>query len=522
MFSDTTKLYTDTTPIDRDKACLAVRELYKFCNVSSHASYNKDKPRPVRDPEIVIVDGPTELKTLIKELFKRIACGFLKEEEGDFFDAGSFNDIAHFVNKRGWSSKERMRSVIAHEFKLPLPDHTFKAKDGRSIIKKRRGWSSPMMLAIDYLYISEDNKEDRCGYDRWERMASKIWDNAYLVVTFLNKCFVVDRPKEVHINEMGFHRTDGPALVFRDGTEVYAYEGLGVEKKYIMEKDSLTLKDVHQHNSRKHYLIDLMGVDRYLKLVKEWKPPETKGRFNKFFSFARMVLPTDDLPDEKDERGFTKYRERGFGYHSYKDKPYEVDFYLGKVNGEFGLVFSARDGGDIYHFPYDTHPFDTEHCEIFEEQDRELWDLFDVKEMFSRSSAATFTLSYQNKKFRLKSDLLYEHHPTCRHDVAPAWFKAKMFRQEEVEYVSSDEKYGVRWEPNPNSATHPRGGDLLFAGEFPGDKEPRGSLFGGCENLPGFSFTLDLEADSWEGLLEKWARLAFDWLHLHEDSSRMP
>jgi hypothetical protein len=258
-------------------------------------------------------------------------------------------------------------------------------------------------------------------------------------------------------------------------------------------------------------------------MVKEWRVPETKGRWEKFFGFSKMVLPGDDLPDEKDERGVTKFRERGYGYHSYKDKPYEVDIYLGKVNGVWGLTFAARDGHDIYNFPYNDHPLDHEHGhDLFDEQDRELFDLFDLKEMFNRSMAATFTLSYMNRKFRLKSSSGYgESHPACRHDIAPAWFKAKMFREEEVVYESPDGKFAVKWEPGEDEEGYRRG-NLFTAGEFPGEKEPRGSLFGGCENLPGYNFHVDLEADSWEGLLEKWAKLAFDWLALHEDSSRMP
>jgi hypothetical protein len=515
MFSDTTKLYTDTTPIDKDYAAAAVKELYCYCATSSILPHHREKKTPSRSPEIIFVGGPNELKEKIADLYRRIGCGFLDKDKAEFFHAESFNDIAHFVTKRGWGPKERMHSVLAKIFDFEIPKFMNQ--------ELQRRWASPMMLAIDWLYHPGDESEEERGYiDPWEKVASKVWDNAYLIVTFLDRCYVVDRPLEVHVNDMGFHRTDGPAILFRDGSEIFCYEGLRVDRKFIMEPETLTLKDIHQHNSRKHYLIDLVGVDNYLEMVKQWEPPETKGKWDKFFSFSKMVLPTDDLPDEKDERGFTKFRERGYGYHSYKDKPYEVDIYLGKVNGEFGLTFSARDGHEVYHFPYKDHPFDCEHGkDIFNEEDRELFDLFDFKEMFNRSMAATFTLSYMNRKFRLKSSKLYEHYPSCRHDVAPAWFKAKMFRKEAVEYISPDEKFGVKWEPGLDEEGYERG-NLYFGGDFPGEKDPRDSLFGGCDNLPSYSFDVDLEADSWEELLEKWARLAFEWLALHEDSSRMP
>jgi hypothetical protein len=507
MFSDTTKLYTNTSPIDKDYAASAVKELYCYCNAASMLPHNRDKGVPSRNPEIIFVDGPTQLKEKITDLYRKIGCGFLPEEEGDFFHAESFNDIAHFVTKRGHGPKETMHSVIAHSFDIPVPKY----------LKLKRRWTSPMMLAIDWLYHPEDQEEGHI--DPWEKVASKVWDNAYLIITFVDKCYVVNRPLVIHVNDKGFHRTDGPAIVFRDGTEIYCYQGITVDKRFIMEPETLTLKDIHQHNSRKHYLVDLVGVDNYLEMVKAWEPPETKGRFNKFFSFSKMVLPTDDEPDEVDKYGNAKYKQRGYGYNSYKDKPYEVDLYLGKVNGKYGIVISSRDGGDIYHFPYEEHPFDTEHGkEIFDPEDRELWDLFDIRETFSRSSVVTLTLSYQDRKFRLKSKSGYNS-PMCRHDIAPSWFKAKMLRKEPVEYTSPDGEYSVRWEPDEDEEGYGIG-NLLVAGEFPG--KTNNSLFGGYENLPSYNFEIDLESDSWEGLLEKWTELSFEWLALHEDSTRMP
>jgi len=509
MFSDTTKLYTDTTPIDKDYAAAAVKELYCYCNSSTLLPHHRDKKTPSRDPMIYFLRGPNDLKEAIESLYRSIGCGFIPKEAGEFFRAETFNDIAHFVTKRGWGPKERMHSVLAKIFDFEVP----------KFMELDRRWNSPMMLAIDWLY--HDGKDEKDYRNQWEEIATKIWNNTYLVVTFLNRCFVVDRPLEVHVNDVGFHRTDGPAILFRDGSEIFCYEGLHVDRKFVMEPEKLTLKDIHQHNSRKHYLIDLVGVDNYLEMVKDWQPPQSK--LERFFGFSKMVHPNDDLPPELDKWGCEKYREHGYGYRSYKDKPYEVDIYLGKVNGDFGLVFAARDGHDVYHFPYRTHPFDTEHGkELFAEEDREFFDLIDLKEMFSRSMAATFTVSYMNRKFRLKSSSGYgEKHPCCRHDIAPSWFKAKMFKQEAVEYTSPDEKFGVKWEPGLDEEGYQRG-KLFVGGEFPGETDPRDSLFGGCENLPSYNFHVDLEADSWEELLDKWARLAFEWLALHEDSTRMP
>lgn len=480
MFSDTTKLYTNTNPINKTKVAEAIREFYRFCNSCPQDWRTEKDARPSRDPEIIFVGGPKELKEKINM-------------DEPFFHAKNFDDITHFVTKRGWGPEERMHSVLNNIFSF----NSMRRPTGFL----RRKWASPILLAIDYLY--DDGKQERDYKWEWGRLASKIWDNAYLIVTFANKCFVVDRPAEIKVNDVGFHCTDGPALVFRDGSEVYCYEGLKVKKRHLLKPKEMTLKDIHQHNSRKHYMIDMVGVDHYLELVKAWKPPETKGRFQKFFEFANMVLPGDDLPDKVGE-----WSKKGYG-RNYVDKPYEVEIYCGKMNGEYGLCMSHKTWDDIYFFKYGKNPLDTKAGQrIFDEADRELWNLFDLQETFNRSSGVRIKISYQNKEFRVKSEKLYGHHPACRHDIAPSWFKAKMFRGQSALYET--EKYGVKWED----------GNFYTGGEFP--SEPRDMVFGGLEGVPSYQFDLDLVSDSWEGLLEKWAIFAFDWLGLHEDSARMP
>lgn len=234
-----------------------------------------------------------------------------------------------------------------------------------------------------------------------------------------------------------------------------------------------------------------------------------------------MVLPGYDEPEERDRFGFKKEMERGYG-SSYKDKAYGVTISLQKVNGEFGLMFKEDQWGKIYHFPYSEHPFDMEYSSgIFEEADRELYDLFDLRETFSRG-CRKLKLTYQDRKFRLKSSGYDEGFRSCRHDVAPSWFKAKMFRGEEALY--ENEEYAILYKDGKLSYA----GDIEQGGSCISKDEPlkpirsRNSLFSGYENLPTYQFEIDLESDSWEGLLEKWAKFSFEWLGLHEDSTRIP
>lgn len=279
-----------------------------------------------------------------------------------------------------------------------------------------------------------------------------------------------------------------------------------------MNPKTMPLKEIHKGNSRKHIMIALVGVDHYLEMCKEWKP-DVKGKFNKFQHFSDMVVAGDDQIEES-------YRKKGWG-HRYVDKPHIVDFYNGSINGKYGLIIKNRDYNELHHFPLRKELFKTNHWNLlFEKHDRELWDLLNIREMSSRG-LHKFNASFQNGVFSLKGDRVYEGHPPLYHDVAPAWFKAKIFLGQDAFYENEELGYKVMYRHETK--------EIGFDGiEY--DQKNRGrpanetklvcrdSLFHGNTNLPCYNFDLDLSSDSWEGLLEKWSRLAFNWLGMHEDS----
>ncbi len=491
MFGDTNELYFNTNPIDRKAAKAAVTNLYNFCHEKSlRSDYWRGyiSTAPNGNPKVVFVDGPTELASKISD-------------EDEWTALERFNDIAHFVNKRGYGSRERVRSVIASIFgKIPYK----KGKDS---------WDGPMFDAVEHMYKKSGESSEK-EFSKWEKLASVVWEQAYICYTFKDVCYVVNRPSVIKTNERGLHCKGGPAVVFRDGTEIYCHEGILTTEANVLHPERMTLKDIHQHNSRKHILIDLCGVERYLELCKAWKP-DVKGKFHKFFSMANMVVP--QKPDAKE------WEKAGYG-HMYVDKPAFVKFTHGQVNGKYALCLESNH--DYYAFWdfYKKHVFDCKHAKkIFSKGDRELWDLLDTNEVFNRSSATGFTVSFQNGVFSVRSDNR-DGFKACRHDVAPSWFKAKMFRGQDALYENDELNYAIKYEGGKLMY----GGDIEEAGSCTPANEPdkpvkaRHSLFSGCENIPSYSFNIDLQSDSWEGLLEKWAVLSFNWLGMHEDSSRLP
>lgn len=61
---------------------------------------------------------------------------------------------------------------------------------------------------------------------------------------FANVAFLTDRPSEIHVNaQTVLHREDGPAVVYRDGWSVYAWNGKRVPRAWIMETESVSPRD---------------------------------------------------------------------------------------------------------------------------------------------------------------------------------------------------------------------------------------------------------------------------------------
>lgn len=330
---------------------------------------------------------------------------------------------------------------------------------------------------------------DRLRYNKdteFCQLISKVFENSYVCLTACDRCYVVERPLLVATNDRGFHCDTGPAILFRDGTEIYCYEGILVEKDNVLNPENITLDDIKKYSS-KHILIDLCGVDHYLDMVKNWKP-DAKGKLSKFFSF--------------------------------KGAEYKRNLVIstGPVNDEWSLKFDCNNC-NLYSFPLKNNlsVFDfSYHKKIFSEEDRGFWDSLNIKEMFSRMLGSNLNINFhdgycifQENKSRSK----------CYYDVAPAWFKAKMFREQEAFYDAGD--YAVKYE----------NGELSYSGNISVSATRKKSeetddkiycfspLFAG--SLPYYEFDIHLTDTTWEGLLEQWQTLSFNWLEMFEDSTKL-
>jgi hypothetical protein len=72
------------------------------------------------------------------------------------------------------------------------------------------------------------------------RAAVDVAQSAGLWWPYSNAVIVSDRPLELHLDDRYVpHREDGPAIVFRDGWRVFAWNGKAVPERWIMQTDSV-------------------------------------------------------------------------------------------------------------------------------------------------------------------------------------------------------------------------------------------------------------------------------------------
>ena len=72
------------------------------------------------------------------------------------------------------------------------------------------------------------------------RASAEIARSSGMWWPFESAAILCDRPSEIHVNERGVpHRVDGPAVMFRDGWEVYAWNGKAVPEHWIMQTETV-------------------------------------------------------------------------------------------------------------------------------------------------------------------------------------------------------------------------------------------------------------------------------------------
>ncbi|MBX9693690.1 MAG: hypothetical protein K2Z81_14980 [Cyanobacteria bacterium] len=134
-------------------------------------------------------------------------------------------------------------------------------------------WMTDWLCATDFMSRLTES-ESPGEIDKLLRAHIKLARAAPVCAAFDTICFISARPIEILHDEKGLlHNLTGPALTYQDGFEVYAFHGISVPKRFIVDLESVHPVDIlaETNISRLHILIDVYGRDRFAKDVVELK-----------------------------------------------------------------------------------------------------------------------------------------------------------------------------------------------------------------------------------------------------------
>jgi len=95
----------------------------------------------------------------------------------------------------------------------------------------------------DYSFSTMADDEHRVGDREPPALMAAAWDIAQssgMWWPFEGVAIMSDRPAELHVNQKYLlHRPDGPAVVYRDGRNAFAWNGKAVPEKWIMQPEAV-------------------------------------------------------------------------------------------------------------------------------------------------------------------------------------------------------------------------------------------------------------------------------------------
>ena len=123
--------------------------------------------------------------------------------------------------------------------------------------------TAPWLGTTEYLH---DN-----GLERHTAPLAGLWGiarNASWMVPHSDVCWLMDKPELIRCDPNGrLHATDGPALVYRDGSKVYAWKGILLPARIIEQRESIDVRAIESVTDPqiRRCMIDIMTPQRFIE-----------------------------------------------------------------------------------------------------------------------------------------------------------------------------------------------------------------------------------------------------------------
>jgi hypothetical protein len=137
----------------------------------------------------------------------------------------------------------------------------------------------------EYSFSSMADDERRVGERLPPPVLAAAWETGRsvgMIWPFENLAVMCDRPSELHMNDRHLlHNAEGPAIVYRDGWRLFAWNGKAVPERWIVEPQAVPARDYK-------------GFDPSYRAFAESKgKPARSSRKGKAGSILKAALPVD-------------------------------------------------------------------------------------------------------------------------------------------------------------------------------------------------------------------------------------
>jgi hypothetical protein len=171
-----------------------------------------------------------------------------------------------------------LQNSVDHGFHQPVWRAAYRYVNGKADLPllPRGTLGQTDVARVAYDRLSEELGRDAGGRES-ERLALRealagtcgwVWE-----LEHGRLCVISDRPTEIHTEEtrlgVRIHRTDGPAVVFRDGFQVWAWHGVAVPRRVIETPDFLSVDEIRSEADPvvRQVMLERVGISRYLDLA---------------------------------------------------------------------------------------------------------------------------------------------------------------------------------------------------------------------------------------------------------------
>jgi len=248
---------------NREQAKVQIEWLYKFCKKDS--------------PIIIFVDSPMSCQFAVqylKILFKKLP------QVGDQVGAQVGDQVGDQVRAQVWAQVgaqvwDQVGDQVGAQIMAQVWDQVRAQvgdQVGAQVGDQYESFCSYGSIS-DYGWVSFHDFFMQIGvtnHSGFKEFKSLLQSGIYDTIQLNGFCIVSNMPDNIKRNGRGrLHNENGSAIHFRDGYELYYWNGLCVPKSWIMDKDSIT-KDtiVSESNAEKRRCLrEIIGAKKYYDLI---------------------------------------------------------------------------------------------------------------------------------------------------------------------------------------------------------------------------------------------------------------